>query len=129
MKEGISLRTSRTRYWLSADCAECSIRRHLRINGSRPSINAAGHGLRLLEPLLPQPGGHVQRANSMMAIHNDMVVGVKLLMGAAGNIPHGYQLSAFDADGFELPGLADVEKREAFAAVRHLLHRLRINFI
>jgi len=45
----------------------------------------------------------------MMAYHDDVLIWIQLLMGAARNVSHRNQLRISDLGQFELPGLANVE--------------------
>jgi len=46
----------------------------------------------------------------VVAEDDDWLVGVELLVGTGGDVAHGHEEGAGDGGGFDLPGLADVEK-------------------
>lgn len=88
------------------------IGRHIRINLFRPGVDATAQRLRAVESLLAQPVGHAHGADAVMADNDDMFVGIKFLVGAAGDVSHGDQHRSSDFGHFELPGFANVEQGE-----------------
>ncbi len=82
-----------------------------------------------LESLLPQPCGHIHRANAVMANYHDVVVRIEFLMGARGNISHGHELRAGHVRGFKLPGFAYIEQRECLAVIEFRLHFFGSDFV
>lgn len=59
----------------------------------------------------------------MMTKHNDMLVGIKLLLSTGRHVAHRNMLRAFNLRGFVLPGLANIQKRKPLPA---LLERLNL---
>jgi len=49
-----------------------------------------------MEALLTEPHGDVQGAGTVMAKHNDGLVGVELLVSAGGNVSHGHEDGAWE---------------------------------
>src|ERR1700733_12493710 len=93
------------------------IRRHFFIHTPRPGIDATSHGLSLFKSLLPQPHGHIHRANAVMANHYNRVVGIEFLVRPRRHIAHGHQLRAIDARRLKLPGLAHIEQSERVSRI------------
>ena len=86
------------------------------VDFGRPGIDASAQRLRLLEALVAQPGGDVERTLTMMAQDHEALVGVELLVGARGDVAHGHQYTAGNARGLKFPRFAYVdEPRLAFA--------------
>ena len=52
----------------------------------------------------------------MMAIDDNVIVGIEFLMCAAGHVAHRDQRRAFDLGGLEFPWFADVEQSRAVPA-------------
>ena len=64
----------------------------------------------MLEALIAKPDRNRKRARAVMAEDHDRSVFVELLEGARGDFIHRDEGRAFDARGFELPGLTDFEQ-------------------
>src|SRR5216683_1713211 len=47
------------------------VQRNFRVDGARPAVDSAAHGLHFFESLLAQPIGDTQRAHAVMAHHDD----------------------------------------------------------
>src|SRR5439155_24127251 len=100
---------------------------HRRIGGARPRIQTAGEVLHVLEPmLLAQVLGDCRAAHALVAIDDDLVVGVQLL---------GPQLDLLDRDvhgvlepaELGLPVLAHIEQQRAIVALETGLQLVRGN--
>lgn len=52
------------------------------VDGSRPMIDTSGERLGVLKALIAQPEGDVERAGAVVAVDDDWLVGVELLMRA-----------------------------------------------
>ena len=76
-----------------------------------PVINAAGERLRVVEALVAQPHGDGERASAMMAQDDDGLVGVKLGMGARGNVAHGDAGGVGERRRRHFPRLADIQQQ------------------
>src|SRR5271155_1115742 len=63
-----------------------------------------------------------------MAHDHNMFVGIEFLMGSRGDVAHRYMLRAFEVRRFVLPGLADIEQSEGFAAFLQRLHLAERDF-
>src|ERR1700733_8547665 len=98
------------------------IDRDFRIHDSRPGVDAAAHGLRLLKPLMPQPSGYIHRAYSVVANYYDVIFRVQFLMGTSGDVAHRNQFRPSHVRRFKLPRLADVEQRESVTLIELPLH-------
>jgi len=68
------------------------------------------------DSLCAEPIGYIQTAHSVVAIENDILVGIELLE-IRGNGAHGNEFGAFDAALRVFPRLADIDQQEFFATV------------
>src|SRR5579864_6150962 len=106
-----------------------SVHWHFSIHAAGPRVNAAAHGLCLLEPLLPQPYRHIHRAHAVMTNHYHVIVGIEFLMRSRRHIAHRHQRCAIDARSLKFPGLANIEQRERFLRVQLALHLFGSDFV
>lgn len=61
------------------------------VDGAGPVFDASGEGLGVFEALLAEPHGDGKGAGSVVAEDDDGLVGVELLVGAAGDFAHGHE--------------------------------------
>ena len=94
-----------------AGCGPDLVARDGGVNHGGPVIDAAGEGLGVLETLLTEPHGDVERTGPVVAEDDDRLIGVEFLVGAGGDVPHRHGEGTGDGGGLELPGLADVEQK------------------
>jgi hypothetical protein len=92
-----------------------------------PAIYAAGHGFCVSDTLCAEPIGYVQAAHSVVAVENDVLVGVQLLQ-IRGNRAHRNEFGAFNAALCVFPWLANVHEQEFVAAVETRFYFLWSNF-
>jgi len=97
---------------------------HLRDAAESPVMGEAD-----LESLLAQPGRDVQRAHTVMADDNDVVVGIQFLVRAAGHVAHGHEFCALDARRLVLPRFADVEQRKRLSFIELSFHFVWPDFV
>ena len=80
------------------------------VDGAGPLIDAAGEGLDVLEALLAEPHGDIERACAMVAENDGGLGGVEFLE-ARWDIAHGNVSRAGDGGDLELPSFADVKEQ------------------
>src|SRR6266850_3683716 len=112
----------------TASISKRSIQRHLRIHRSRPPVNAAAHGLRFLESLLPKPISDAQGTHAAMAHDNDAFVRVEFLMSTRRNVTHRDVLTTLQARGIVFPWFANIKQDKTFAAFLQRLHLAGTDF-
>src|SRR5579884_1408946 len=86
-KAGIQCRRRRKRDF----AMRASVPRHRWIHNRRPCVYASAQRLHVVKALIAQPDGNIHRAHSVMADCDDMRIGIKLMMGTAGDFAHGHQ--------------------------------------
>ena len=64
-----------------------------------------------------------------MANHNNVLLGIKLLMGTCRHFAHGYMLAAFDMRGGVFPWLSDIEQRKRLLDIEPALKFMHRNFV
>jgi hypothetical protein len=74
-----------------------------------------------------EPVGYVQAAHSVVAIEDDVLVGIELLE-IRGNGAHGNQFGAFDAALRVFPRFADVDEQHFVAAIEAQFYFLWCDF-
>ena len=78
----------------------------------------------MVEALVAEPHGDAEGAGAVVAEDDDGLVGVKLGVGAGGDLAHGHEKGVGQAGGLELPGLADVQQQGRMGILAQLLKRL-----
>jgi hypothetical protein len=63
-----------------------------------------------------------------MADDDNVLVGIKFLMGTAGDVSHGDELGSGKFRELEFPRLADVKQGEVFTLINENLYLLRCDF-
>src|SRR5579872_4043650 len=64
-----------------------------------------------------------------MAIDNDVVVRIKLLMSASRDVAHGYELRSCDRRSLVFPGLADIQQGERITLIELAFHFVSRDFV
>jgi hypothetical protein len=73
-------------------------------------IDAAGKGLNMFKSLIPQPHGHRERTSSMVAEHDDGLIGIEFLVSPRGDIAHGHEDGFRKVRGTKLPWFPNVQE-------------------
>lgn len=76
---------------------------------ARPLIDAAGHGLNVVVALATKPCRYRQRPRAVVADHDNMRIGVQLVIGPSGYVIHRNVFTSGDIRGFNLPRLTHVQ--------------------
>lgn len=80
-----------------------------------PAIDSPCEGLDVLEPLVAKPHSDGEGTDSVVTEDDDGLVGVQLLVGAGGDLPHGHEERVWKGRCVELPWLADIQDQGRIA--------------
>lgn len=80
------------------------------VYGARPVVYAADEGLGVIKALIAQPHGDGEGAHAVVAEDDDWLIGIKLCVGAGGDLIHGDKGGVGKGGGGKLPVLSDVKQ-------------------
>jgi len=93
---------------------ERSIATDRRVDLYGPCFNAAAQRLSVLETLIAQPCGDIERALPVMAEDHQALLGIEFPGSARRDLAHGDEKTAIDVHGGEFPWLPDVDEPGLF---------------